>query len=58
MTTILDDDGLAGKAPDIGERLHQRICFVDQLLHWCSLVAATIRLIPPGIGLKNATIAA
>ncbi len=33
MTAILDDEGFAGKAPDVGQRLHQRIGFFDQLFH-------------------------
>ena len=33
MAAVLDDDGLAGKTPDVRERLHQRICLVDKCLH-------------------------
>ena len=33
VAAVLDDDGLAGEAPDIGERLQQGIGLFDQFLH-------------------------
>ena len=31
MAAVLDDDGLAGKTPDVRQRLHQGVCLVDKL---------------------------
>ncbi len=43
VTAVLDDEGLAGEALDVGERFHQYLGFVDQFLHGNRLIARTGR---------------
>ena len=36
MAAVLDDDGLVEEAPDVGQRLDQDLCLVDELFHRAS----------------------